>query len=74
MIADYRASPQLRNATFEAKGPFAFLKTWEPILDDPEHQLELESITGYKELHDMGYALRVKYPQLYKFNTKMAVW
>ncbi|KAF2112758.1 histidine phosphatase superfamily [Lophiotrema nucula] len=52
----------------------AFLSTWEPVLDYPDQQIAQISTTGYKELYDMGATYRLRYPDLYAYNTDFTVW
>jgi hypothetical protein len=65
----------------QAAGPFNvtdkkldFLKTWKPVLSHPERQIAQISPTGYKELHDMGSTWRLRYPDLYEYNTPFTMW
>ncbi|KAH7340045.1 histidine phosphatase superfamily [Pyrenochaeta sp. MPI-SDFR-AT-0127] len=51
-----------------------FLKTWKPVLSHPERQISQLSPTGYKELHDMGATWRLRYPDLYEYNTPFTMW
>ncbi|KAE8829320.1 hypothetical protein HRS9122_09135 [Pyrenophora teres f. teres] len=52
----------------------AFLKTWEPVLSNPGAQIANLSPTGWKELHEMGTTLRLRYPDLYEYNTPFTMW
>jgi acid phosphatase len=51
-----------------------FLKTWKPVLSDPTAQIAQISPTGYKELTAMGATWRLRYPDLYKYNTPFTMW
>lgn len=51
-----------------------FLKTWKPVLPHPERQIAQLSPTGYSELHEMGTTWRLRYPDLYEYNTPFAMW
>ncbi|KAI4675637.1 uncharacterized protein J4E88_007671 [Alternaria novae-zelandiae] len=52
----------------------AFLKSWKPVLSDPDAQIANLSPTGWKELHEMGTMWRLRYPDLYKYNTAFTMW
>ncbi|RMZ67995.1 histidine acid phosphatase [Pyrenophora seminiperda CCB06] len=52
----------------------AFLKTWKPVLSKPEAQIANVSPTGWKELHEMGTTWRLRYPDLYEYNTPFTMW
>ncbi|KAJ4334528.1 hypothetical protein N0V95_009139 [Ascochyta clinopodiicola] len=51
-----------------------FLKTWKPVLSDPSNQISQLSPTGYKELTEMGATWRLRYPDLYDYNTPFTLW
>ncbi len=51
----------------------SFLKTWKPVLSDPSNQIGQVSTTGYKELTEMGATWRLRYPDLYDYNTPFAM-
>ncbi|KAJ8116174.1 hypothetical protein OPT61_g2329 [Boeremia exigua] len=51
-----------------------FLKTWEPVLSDPSSQIGQLSPTGYKELSEMGATWRLRYADLYDYNTPFVMW
>ncbi|KAF1927276.1 acid phosphatase PHO12 precursor [Didymella exigua CBS 183.55] len=51
-----------------------FLKTWKPVLSDPSNQIGQISTTGYKELASMGSNWRLRYPDLYDYNTPFTMW
>ncbi|EOA83139.1 hypothetical protein ACJQWK_00301 [Exserohilum turcicum] len=61
------------NLTFTDE-KLAFLKTWKPVLSKPEAQIANLSPTGWKELHDMGSTWRLRYPDLYEYNTPFTMW
>jgi acid phosphatase len=52
----------------------AFLLTWKPVLTNPDQQIAQISTTGYKELYDMGCTYRLRYPNLYAYNTPLTLW
>lgn len=51
-----------------------FLKTWKPVLSDPSNQIGQISTTGYKELIEMGATWRLRYADLYDYNTPFTMW
>jgi acid phosphatase len=51
-----------------------FLKTWKPVLSYPERQIANLSPTGWKELHAMGTDWRLRYADLYEYNTPFTMW
>ncbi|KAF1847653.1 acid phosphatase PHO12 precursor [Cucurbitaria berberidis CBS 394.84] len=51
-----------------------FLNTWKPVLSHPERQIAQIDPTGYKELHEMGATWRLRYPDLYEYNTPFTMW
>lgn len=51
-----------------------FLQSWQPVLSSPEKQIGQLSTTGYKELHEMGSTWRLRYPDLYDYNTPFTMW
>ncbi|OAK97314.1 phosphoglycerate mutase-like protein [Phaeosphaeriaceae sp. SRC1lsM3a] len=53
---------------------FAFLKTWKPVLSDPDNQIAQISATGVKELHEMGSTWRERYSDLYQADTPFTMW
>ncbi|OBT95588.2 hypothetical protein VE01_05912 [Pseudogymnoascus verrucosus] len=59
---------------FQAQGSLKFISTWKPVLRNPELELSLVSLGGYKELYDMGYTYRTRYPQLYSENQTFLAW
>jgi hypothetical protein len=66
---------QIQNASsFAASGSLEFIRHWKPALDSPAQEIAQLSITGYKEAHDLGYALRQRYPGFYTTNTSFTVW
>ncbi|KAF3036863.1 hypothetical protein E8E11_001625 [Didymella keratinophila] len=52
----------------------SFLKTWKPVLSDPSNQIGQISTTGYRELTSMGANWRLRYPDLYDYNTPFTMW
>jgi acid phosphatase len=65
----------------QAAGPLSFtdsnldfLKTWKPALSYPERQTTQISLTGYKELTSIGAKWRLRYPNLYEYNTPFTMW
>lgn len=61
------------NLTISDKS-LAFLKTWKPVLSDPSNQIGQISTTGYRELTSMGANWRLRYPDLYDYNTPFTMW
>ncbi|KAK7741055.1 hypothetical protein SLS53_005120 [Cytospora paraplurivora] len=55
-------------------GSISFIKDWKTVLTDPDLQIAMESATGAKEAHDLGYTLRTRYPQLYNEGDDFYVW
>ncbi|KAH4180082.1 hypothetical protein HBI46_188270 [Parastagonospora nodorum] len=53
---------------------FEFLKTWKPVLSDPESQIAQISSTGVKELREMGKTWRQRYSGLYQENSPFTMW
>ncbi|KAF2088065.1 putative histidine acid phosphatase [Saccharata proteae CBS 121410] len=51
-----------------------FLGSWKPVLRHPDQEISQLSLTGYKELYDMGVAYRFRYPSLYTDNTPFTLW
>ncbi|KAF2634786.1 acid phosphatase PHO12 precursor [Massarina eburnea CBS 473.64] len=51
-----------------------FLSSWQPVLRYPEQQIAQLSTTGYKELYDMGATYRLRYDDLYDYNTPFTMW
>ncbi|ORY02552.1 histidine phosphatase superfamily [Clohesyomyces aquaticus] len=51
-----------------------FLSSWQPVLKYPAQQIAQISTTGYKELYDMGATYRLRYPDLYAYNTPFTMW
>ncbi|OBT65129.1 hypothetical protein VE03_04756 [Pseudogymnoascus sp. 23342-1-I1] len=60
--------------SFKAHGPLSFISTWKPALRNPDLELSQISLGGYKELYDMGYTYRTRYPQLYSENQTFVAW
>ncbi|KAF1942857.1 acid phosphatase PHO12 precursor [Clathrospora elynae] len=68
-------SKRLQEAEFDVSDEkLAFLKTWEPVLSNPERQIAQISPTGYGELHAMGSTWRLRYPDLYEYDTPFTLW
>ncbi|KAF8994096.1 multiple inositol polyphosphate phosphatase [Cyathus striatus] len=65
---------KIQAAEFTSHGSLSFLKSWKPVLQHPSDDIAQLSITGYKELYDMGTTLRFRYPNLYVPNTWFNVW
>lgn len=59
---------------YTASGSLSFLASWKPVLTNPVLQIAMESPTGYKEAHDLGYTLRTRYPNLYSEGERFFVW
>lgn len=57
-----------------ADDKFAFLKTWKPVLSDPDTQIAQISPTGVKELRAMGSKWRERYSDLYQADTPFTMW
>ncbi|KAF2465693.1 acid phosphatase PHO12 precursor [Lindgomyces ingoldianus] len=51
-----------------------FLSSWLPVLKHPAEEVAQISTTGYKELYDMGATYRLRYPNLYVYNTNFTLW
>ncbi|KAK7714597.1 hypothetical protein SLS57_007073 [Botryosphaeria dothidea] len=51
-----------------------FLHTWTPALTSPSQQISQLSLTGWRELHDMGTAYRLAYPSFTPYNTPFSLW
>ncbi|KAJ4347154.1 uncharacterized protein N0V89_011092 [Didymosphaeria variabile] len=51
-----------------------FLKNWKPVLSNPSAQIAQISPTGYKELTEMGATWRLRYSDLYEYNTPFTMW
>jgi acid phosphatase len=45
---------------YTATGSLAFMKQWRTVLTNPTLQTSMESATGAKEAHDLGYQLRTR--------------
>ncbi|KAF5004872.1 hypothetical protein FDECE_8654 [Fusarium decemcellulare] len=65
---------RFKDSKYTATGPLSFFHTWESPLTDPDIQISQLSKTGYKELFDMGYTLRIRYPDLYREGEDFVVW
>ncbi|KAL3455850.1 histidine phosphatase superfamily [Aspergillus heterothallicus] len=64
----------IQSATFKASGSLEFLSDWSPVLSHPDDQIAQVSITGYKELYNLGTDLRFRYPTFYADNTPFLLW
>lgn len=62
------------SGNYTPTGSIAFMKDWRAVLADPDLQIAMESPTGAKEAHDLGYTLRTRYPQLYNEGDRFYVW
>ncbi|KFA60249.1 hypothetical protein S40285_08077 [Stachybotrys chlorohalonatus IBT 40285] len=65
---------RFREYNFTASGPLSFFHSWDTPLTHPDIQIAQQSQTGYKELHDLGYTLRTRYPNLYEEGDNFYVW
>ncbi|KAK2731179.1 hypothetical protein FQN55_004904 [Onygenales sp. PD_40] len=65
---------KIQSARFRARGSLKFIPDWDPVLSHPEQQIAQLSVTGYKELYDMGTTLRHRYPTFYTDNTPYFLW
>ncbi|KAG6010182.1 hypothetical protein E4U21_007659 [Claviceps maximensis] len=63
---------QASNSTLS--GPLSFLHGWNAPLSHPDIQVGQLSPTGYKELYDLGFTLRTRYPKLYREGRDFYVW
>ncbi|KAJ5233041.1 phosphoglycerate mutase-like protein, partial [Penicillium chermesinum] len=59
---------------FQARGSLRFIPDWKPALTNPTLQIAQESMTGWKEAHDLGYQLRARYPDFYEDGNPFYVW
>ncbi|KAL2869188.1 putative histidine acid phosphatase [Aspergillus lucknowensis] len=64
----------IQSADFRAAGSLQFLSEWSPVLSHPEEQIAQLSLTGYKELYNLGVDLRFRYPTFYEDNTPFLLW
>lgn len=55
-------------------GVLSFMQGWQAGLSNYDLQISMESPTGAKEAHDLGYQLRTRYPQLYTEGDDFLVW
>lgn len=62
------------SANYTPTGSLAFIKDWRTALTNPDLQIAMESPTGAKEAHGLGYTLRTRYPQLYNEGDNFVVW
>lgn len=59
---------------FSATGDLAFIPDWQTVLTNEPLQISQQSMTGFKEAHDLGYQLRARYPDFYKDGNDFMVW
>ncbi|KAL2840867.1 histidine phosphatase superfamily [Aspergillus pseudoustus] len=64
----------IQSTNFKASGSLDFLSDWDPVLSHPDDQISQVSITGYKELYNLGTDLRFRYPAFYADNTPFLLW
>ncbi|KAJ4389251.1 hypothetical protein N0V93_006716 [Gnomoniopsis smithogilvyi] len=62
------------SGNYTPTGVLSFMKDWKTVLTNVDLQMSMESPTGAKEAHDMGYQLRTRYPQLYNDGDDFMVW
>ncbi|EPE03039.1 histidine acid phosphatase [Ophiostoma piceae UAMH 11346] len=62
------------NNGYNASGSLEFLTSWKTPLTNPALQIANLSPTGNKEVFDMGYQLRTRYPHLYNEGDDLYVW
>ncbi|KAF5669939.1 secreted acid phosphatase [Fusarium heterosporum] len=65
---------RFKESKYTATGPLSFFHTWDTPLTNPAIQIAQLSKTGYKELFDMGYTIRTRYPDLYQEGDNFVVW
>ncbi|EGY14181.1 acid phosphatase PHO1 [Verticillium dahliae VdLs.17] len=65
---------RFKESSYKATGPLSFFHTWDTPLTRPDNQIAQLSKTGYKELYDLGYTLRTRYPDLYDEGDEFFVW
>ena len=71
----YPDQDHIQKAKFSVTSPeLEFLRTWRPALSNPSAQIAQISPTGYKELAEMGATWRLRYSQLYEYNTPFDMW
>ncbi|PLB44439.1 phosphoglycerate mutase-like protein [Aspergillus steynii IBT 23096] len=63
-----------QSADFTASGALSFISKWSPVLKHPDQQIAQLSVTGYKELYNLGADLRFRYPDFYTDNTPFMLW
>ncbi|KAI0122854.1 histidine acid phosphatase [Xylariales sp. AK1849] len=59
---------------YTASGSLSFLPNWKTVLTNPLLQIAMLNPTGTKEVHDLGYQLRTRYPDLYQDGDEFVVW
>lgn len=62
------------SGNYTPSGSLSFMKDWRTVLTNVDLQIAMESPTGAKEAHDLGYTLRTRYPQLYNEGDDFYVW
>lgn len=62
------------SGNYTPTGSLAFMKDWRTVLTNVDLQIAMESPTGAKEAHGLGYTLRTRYPQLYNEGDNFVVW
>ncbi|KAJ9245274.1 hypothetical protein DTO169E5_1141 [Paecilomyces variotii] len=65
---------KIQSSQYHASGALNFLPDWAPVLRHPDQELSQVSITGYKELYNLGADLRFRYPTFYTDNTPYLLW
>ncbi|KAF7617915.1 putative histidine acid phosphatase [Aspergillus flavus] len=63
-----------QSAEYRATGSLSFISDWSPVLRHPDQEISQLSITGYKELYNLGADLRFRYPTFYQDNTPFLLW
>ncbi|RHZ48334.1 putative histidine acid phosphatase [Aspergillus thermomutatus] len=63
-----------QSAKFKASGSLSFISDWAPVLRYPDQEISQVSLTGYKELYNLGVDLRFRYPSFYEDNTPFLLW
>ncbi|EKG22508.1 Histidine phosphatase superfamily clade-2 [Macrophomina phaseolina MS6] len=66
---------KIQAATFTTNATeLEFLHDWKPVLTDPSQQISQLSLTGWKELYDMGVQYRLNYPSFSGYNAPFTLW
>ncbi|KAI9930597.1 hypothetical protein MW887_011351 [Aspergillus wentii] len=63
-----------QSSTYNASGSLSFLPSWRPVLRYPDEEIGQVSLTGYKELYNLGVDLRFRYPTFYRGNSPFLLW